>query len=148
MRSTASTSRRALTDDRHGTDYSQRFLAYLHDIQDQDLTLGIAMTDAKGDRSKRPGQQVNPDVYVHIKERRSDGIVIRGAKAIVTGAPYMHEFLVMPCRTHDPGGQRLRRVLRRALSTRPGSRSSRARRDVQARRRPSSPPNTASRSAS
>ena len=91
-----------LTDDRHGTDYSQRFLAYLHDIQDQDLTLGIAMTDAKGDRSKRPGQQVNPDVYVHIKERRSDGIVIRGAKAIVTGAPYMHEFLVMPCRTHTP----------------------------------------------
>jgi 4-hydroxybutyryl-CoA dehydratase / vinylacetyl-CoA-Delta-isomerase len=91
-----------LTDDRHGTDYSQRFLAYLHDIQDQDLTLGIAMTDAKGDRSKRPGQQVNPDVYVHIKERRRDGIVIRGDKAIVTGAPYIHEFLVMPCRTHTP----------------------------------------------
>jgi 4-hydroxybutyryl-CoA dehydratase/vinylacetyl-CoA-Delta-isomerase len=60
------------------------------------------MTDAKGDRSKRPGQQVNPDVYLHIKERRPDGIVIRGTKAIVTGAPYMHEFLVMPCRTHVP----------------------------------------------
>lgn len=89
-----------LTDDRHGTDYSQRFLAYLHDIQDKDLTLGIAMTDAKGDRSKRPGKQANPDVYVHISERRPDGIVIRGTKAIVTGAPYMHEYLVMPCRTH------------------------------------------------
>src|SRR6201998_1029540 len=91
-----------LTDGRHGTDYSQRFLAYLHDIQDKDLTLGVAMTDAKGDRSKRPSQQVNPDVYVHIKERRPDGVVIRGTKAIVTGAPYVHEFLVMPCRTHDP----------------------------------------------
>ncbi|WP_114947482.1 4-hydroxyphenylacetate 3-hydroxylase family protein [Microvirga calopogonii] len=88
------------TDDNHGTDYSQRFLNYLHDVQDRDLTLGVAMTDAKGDRSKRPGQQANPDVYVHIKERRTDGIVIRGTKAIVTGAPYMHEFLVMPCRTH------------------------------------------------
>jgi 4-hydroxybutyryl-CoA dehydratase / vinylacetyl-CoA-Delta-isomerase len=88
------------TDDNHGTDYSQRFLNYLHDVQDRDLTLGVAMTDAKGDRSKRPGQQTNPDVYVHIKERRPDGIVIRGTKAIVTGAPYMHEFLVMPCRTH------------------------------------------------
>jgi len=92
----------ALADTRHGTDYSQRFLAYLHEAQEKDLTLGIAMTDAKGDRSKRPGQQVNPDVYVHIKERRKDGIVIRGTKAIVTGAPYMHEFLVMPCRTHTP----------------------------------------------
>jgi len=87
-------------DDAHGTDYAQRFLNYLHEVQDRDLTLGVAMTDAKGDRSRRPGQQANPDVYVHIKERRPDGIVIRGTKAIVTGAPYMHEFLVMPCRTH------------------------------------------------
>jgi 4-hydroxybutyryl-CoA dehydratase / vinylacetyl-CoA-Delta-isomerase len=88
------------TDEAHGTDYHTRFIAYLHGVQDRDLTLGAAMTDAKGDRSKRAGEQANPDVYVHIKERRPDGIVIRGTKAIVTGAPYMHEFLVMPCRTH------------------------------------------------
>ena len=87
-------------DDAHGTDYHQRFLAYLHKVQDEDLTLGIAMTDAKGNRARRAGEQANPDVYVHIKERRPDGIIIRGTKAIVTGAPYMHEFLVMPCRTH------------------------------------------------
>ena len=85
-----------------GTDYHARFVNYLHKVQDEDLTLGVAMTDAKGDRSKRPGAQVNPDVYVHISERRKDGIVIRGTKAIVTGGPYMHEFLVMPCRTHTP----------------------------------------------
>lgn len=84
----------------HGTDYHQRFLNYLHRLQDEDLTVGIAMTDAKGDRSKRAGQQENPDVYVHIKERRKDGIVISGAKAIVTSAAYVHEFMVMPCRTH------------------------------------------------
>ncbi|MEC5290080.1 4-hydroxyphenylacetate 3-hydroxylase N-terminal domain-containing protein [Aurantimonas sp. C2-6-R+9] len=89
-------------DAEHGTDYFERFLVYLHRVQDEDLTLGIAMTDAKGDRSKRPGDQANPDVYVHVKERRSDGIVISGTKAIVTGAPYVHEFLVMPCRTHRP----------------------------------------------
>ena len=89
-------------DAERGTDYHERLLAYLHRVQDEDLTLGIAMTDAKGDRSKRPGQQVNPDTYVHVAERRPDGIVIRGTKAIVTGAPYMHEFLVMPCRTHAP----------------------------------------------
>jgi 4-hydroxybutyryl-CoA dehydratase/vinylacetyl-CoA-Delta-isomerase len=90
------------TDAAHGTDYHQRFLAYMHEVQDEDLTLGIAMTDAKGDRSRHPGEQANPDVYVHIKERRPDGIVIRGTKAIVTGAPYMHGFLVMPCRTMTP----------------------------------------------
>lgn len=88
------------SDAAHGTDYHQRFLTYLHRVQDEDLTLGVAMTDAKGDRSLRPGRQANRDAYVHIAERRRDGIVIRGTKAIVTGAPYMHEFLVMPCRTH------------------------------------------------
>src|SRR5207342_176361 len=35
---------------------------------------------------------------VHIVERRADGIVISGAKAIVTAAPYVHELLVLPCR--------------------------------------------------
>ena len=88
-----------LADAVHGGERHQRFLAYLDDVQARDLTLGIAMTDAKGDRSARPGQQANRDVHVHIKERRADGIIIRGTKAIVTGAPYVHEFLVMACRT-------------------------------------------------
>jgi len=81
-----------------GTRLNERFSAYLHDFQDQDLSIGIAMTDAKGDRSKRPHQQANVDSYVHIVERNSKGIVISGTKAIVTGAPYVHEFLVMPSR--------------------------------------------------
>ena len=85
------------------TEHSARFRDYLHRVQDQDLTLGIAMTDAKGDRSKRPHEQANVDSYVHIVERNVRrngrlGIVISGTKAIVTGAPYMHELLVMPCR--------------------------------------------------
>ncbi|WP_204623732.1 4-hydroxyphenylacetate 3-hydroxylase family protein [Crenalkalicoccus roseus] len=87
------------TDDAHGTEYHARFLHYLHEVQARDLALGIAMTDAKGDRSRRLGRQADPDAYVRITERRAEGIVLRGAKAIVTGAPYMHEFLVMPCRT-------------------------------------------------
>ena len=89
----------AIDADDGRSDYHQRFLAYLHEIQERDLTLGIAMTDGKGDRSGRPHSQANPDAYVRIVERRPDGIVIAGAKAIVTGAPYMHGFLVMPCRT-------------------------------------------------
>jgi 4-hydroxybutyryl-CoA dehydratase/vinylacetyl-CoA-Delta-isomerase len=89
----------ARLDDAKGTtEHLDRFTAYLHDVQDRDLTLGIAMTDAKGDRSKRPHQQHNPDSYVHITHRDEKGIRISGTKAIVTGAPYMHEFLVMPCR--------------------------------------------------
>lgn len=89
----------ARLDDATGrSTHGDRFLNYLHRVQDQDLTLGVAMTDAKGDRSRRPHQQANPDTYVHIVERNAKGIVISGTKAIVTGAPYMHELLVMPCR--------------------------------------------------
>ncbi len=81
-----------------GSDYGARLAAYVSRVQGEDLTLGIAMTDGRGDRSRRPHQQANPDAYVHIAARRKDGIVISGAKAIVTGAPYVHELLVMPGR--------------------------------------------------
>ncbi|MDP2986812.1 4-hydroxyphenylacetate 3-hydroxylase family protein [Hydrogenophaga sp.] len=94
----------ARIDDARGTtEHTARFLNYLHRIQEQDLTLGVAMTDAKGDRSRRPHEQANLDSYVHVVEGNAvrngvRGIVISGTKAIVTGAPYMHELLVMPCR--------------------------------------------------
>lgn len=87
-----------LDDAKGSTEHRTRFAAYLQRVQDEDLTLGIAMTDAKGDRSKRPAQQQNPDVYVHIVERNAKGVLISGTKAIVTAAPYVHEFLVMPSR--------------------------------------------------
>ncbi len=89
----------ARIDDANGsTEHRARFAAYRRRVQDEDLALGIAMTDAKGDRSRRPHVQANPDTYVHIVERSGKGIVIAGTKAIVTAAPYVHEFLVMPCR--------------------------------------------------
>ncbi len=89
----------ARIDDAKGsTEHRGRFEAYLAHVQDNDLSLGIAMTDAKGDRSRKPHQQANPDTYVHVVERSAKGIVISGTKAIVTGGPYMHEFLVMPSR--------------------------------------------------
>jgi 4-hydroxybutyryl-CoA dehydratase/vinylacetyl-CoA-Delta-isomerase len=87
-----------IDDARGGGEHRARFAAYLADVQDRDLALGIAMTDAKGDRSLRPHRQPNPDAYLRIVERRAAGIVISGTKAIVTGAPYVHQFLVMPSR--------------------------------------------------
>nr|WP_296334953.1 4-hydroxyphenylacetate 3-hydroxylase N-terminal domain-containing protein [uncultured Acidovorax sp.] len=87
-----------IDDARGKREHRDRFAAYLAEVQDRDLSLGVAMTDAKGDRSKKPHQQANPDTYVHVVERNAKGIVISGTKAIVTGGPYMHELLVMPSR--------------------------------------------------
>jgi 4-hydroxybutyryl-CoA dehydratase/vinylacetyl-CoA-Delta-isomerase len=72
----------------------ERFLTWLREVQLGDEMLCGAMTDAKGDRSKRPPEQ--PDQFLRIVERRSDGIVIRGAKLHQTGAANAHQLLVMP----------------------------------------------------
>jgi 4-hydroxybutyryl-CoA dehydratase/vinylacetyl-CoA-Delta-isomerase len=81
-----------------GTEYHVKFLTYLEYVQDADLTMCVAMTDAKGDRSKRPHEQHDPDLYLRMVDRNDRGIVVRGIKAIVTGAPYTHEILVLPTR--------------------------------------------------
>lgn len=86
-----------LDQDTHG-EWHERFLSYLHEIQEADLTLGVAMTDAKGDRRLRPHEQPSANSYLHVSKRTEAGLVLKGVKAIVTGGPYMHELLVMPCR--------------------------------------------------
>lgn len=83
--------------DKH-TDYFSAFQEYLLHVQKHDLTCATAVTDAKGDRSKRPHEQADPDLYVRVVERNRNGIVVRGAKANITGAPYVHEFIVLPTR--------------------------------------------------
>jgi 4-hydroxybutyryl-CoA dehydratase/vinylacetyl-CoA-Delta-isomerase len=85
-------------DQKHGTDYHERFKDYLRYVQDNDLMLAGAMSDPKGDRSLRPHQQADPDMYVHIVDKRDDGIVVRGAKAHITGTVNAHEILAMPTR--------------------------------------------------
>jgi 4-hydroxybutyryl-CoA dehydratase/vinylacetyl-CoA-Delta-isomerase len=83
-------------DKKHGTNYLERFTKWLTRIQDENLMVVGAMTDPKGDRSKSPADQPDPDQYVHVVDRRDDGIVIRGAKIHMTGAVNSHEILVMP----------------------------------------------------
>ncbi len=79
-----------------GTDYHERFLAFLSRMQKGDWTVDGAMTDPKGDRGLPPSKQADPDLFVHVVERRQDGIVVRGAKAHQTGAINSHWILVMP----------------------------------------------------
>jgi 4-hydroxybutyryl-CoA dehydratase / vinylacetyl-CoA-Delta-isomerase len=83
-------------DKANGTEYHDRFKDYLDYVQEENVVLGGAMTDVKGDRGLRPSDQTDPDVFVHVVERRKDGIVVRGAKANQTGSLNSHELLVMP----------------------------------------------------
>ncbi|MFB0533533.1 MAG: 4-hydroxyphenylacetate 3-hydroxylase family protein [Anaerolineae bacterium] len=81
------------------TEYHARFRQYLKQVQEHDLVVDGAMTDAKGDRRLKPSQQADPDLFVHIVDRSPDGIVVRGAKLHQTGALNSHEIIVMPTQT-------------------------------------------------
>lgn len=85
-------------DDEYGTAYHQRFVDFYRHVHDNDITLTCAQTDMKGDRLLRPSQQKNPDAYVHIVEKRDDGIVVSGMKMSITAVAYVEEFLVLPTR--------------------------------------------------
>jgi 4-hydroxybutyryl-CoA dehydratase/vinylacetyl-CoA-Delta-isomerase len=83
-------------DQKYGTEYHRRFREWLKYVQENDLCVAGAMTDVKGQRGVAPSEQADPDMFVHVVERRSNGIIVRGAKASITGAANSHEMLIMP----------------------------------------------------
>ena len=83
-------------DEAHGPRYHENFKRFLIMVQDEDLTVDGAMTDPKGDRSKAPHQQADPDMFLHVVERRKDGIVVCGAKCHQTGSVNSHWHIFMP----------------------------------------------------
>ena len=89
-------------DEKYGTKYHENFKQFLEMVQEEDLTVDGAMTDPKGDRSKAPHGQEDPDLFVRIKERRADGIVVRGAKCHQTGSVNSHWHIVMPTMAMGP----------------------------------------------
>lgn len=83
-------------DEAHGTSYHGRFNEFVAMAQRRGYVIGGAMTDVKGDRSKAPHQQDDPDLFVHVSRRTDEGLYIRGAKAHQTGCINSHWMLVMP----------------------------------------------------
>ena len=83
-------------DQKYGTNYHQNFVEFLKMVQEKDLVVDGAMTDPKGDRGLAPHAQKDPDLFVHIKEYREDGIVVSGAKTHQTGSINSHWHIVMP----------------------------------------------------
>ncbi|MCK5238734.1 MAG: aromatic ring hydroxylase [Candidatus Thorarchaeota archaeon] len=85
-----------------GQPYNQRFMEYLKFWQENDIVGTCAQTDPKGDRSLRPHQQSDPDLYLRVVEHRDDGIVVRGAKNHITAAAVAQELIILPTRFLTP----------------------------------------------
>lgn len=83
-------------DQKYNTDYHQRVIEIVKDAQREDWIIGGAAQDAKGDRSLSPSQQADPDMYVHVTERRKEGIVVKGSKTNCTASTYTNMLVVIP----------------------------------------------------
>lgn len=91
-------------DEKYGTHYFDAFKKYIIRCQDKDLIVAGALTDPKGDRSARIGADgQDKDLYLHVVERRTDGVVVNGAKAHLTGITNAHEVIVLPTQAMKPG---------------------------------------------
>jgi 4-hydroxybutyryl-CoA dehydratase/vinylacetyl-CoA-Delta-isomerase len=89
-------------DRQMGTSYHPRFLDWLKNAQARDITIAGALTDPKGDRTKRPSEQDDPDMNLRIVDRRPDGIVVRGAKVMICGVAAANEIFVLPGSAYGP----------------------------------------------
>jgi len=85
-------------DRARGPRYLDRVRAFYAHCRDRDLAMAVAQTDVKGDRSAGPSDQAHPDYYLRIVEERSDGIVVRGAKAHTSVSMNANELIVLPTR--------------------------------------------------
>jgi 4-hydroxybutyryl-CoA dehydratase/vinylacetyl-CoA-Delta-isomerase len=83
-------------DAEHGTNYHQRFLAFLKRAQLANIVIGGAMTDPKGDRSKAPHRQADLDLFLRVVKRDDKGLYVSGAKMHQTGAVNSHWLIFMP----------------------------------------------------
>jgi 4-hydroxybutyryl-CoA dehydratase/vinylacetyl-CoA-Delta-isomerase len=81
-----------------GTAYLPRVREYFAFCRSHDLALAVAQTDMKGDRSKGPADQPNPDAYLRVVAQRPDGIVVRGAKTHTSNTTHVNEVIVLPTR--------------------------------------------------
>jgi len=85
-------------DKKHGTKYFERLLNFVQFIQKNDFAVFSGVTDVKGDRSLRPSQQKDPDLYLHVVDKDNNGIIVRGAKIHQTGSICAHWGLIVPAR--------------------------------------------------
>lgn len=79
-----------------GTKYHDRFTTYLKWVQENDLIVSGALTEPRGDRKKRALDWPDPFLSVKVVEKKSDGIIVRGAKINISGAFASHELVVLP----------------------------------------------------
>lgn len=77
--------------------------AFVDKVRREDLALCVGQTDVKGDRSKGPSEQSDPDLYLRIVDEDADSITVRGAKTHTSFSANADEIVVLPTRAMGEG---------------------------------------------
>lgn len=79
----------------HNPEFGRNISSYWKHCAESDLFLAHAAVNPSGDRSKSSSAKVNAACHLRVVERKSDGIVVSGAKLVGTLAPLADELLVL-----------------------------------------------------
>lgn len=74
--------------------FADKIAAYYEQARDNDLFLTTAIIDPQIDRSGNLDDKRISERFLHVVRETKEGIVVRGAKMIATGAPYTHDFVI------------------------------------------------------
>jgi 4-hydroxyphenylacetate 3-monooxygenase len=79
---------------RFDSHFEKKIISYYETARDNDLFLTTAIIDPQIDRSRNLDDSRIAERFLHVVRETEDGIVVRGAKMIATGAPYAHDFVI------------------------------------------------------
>ncbi len=89
---------------RDGQKFADNLLKFYAKAAEEDLYLSYAIVHPTIDRAKPPHQQSEPNLYASIFKERDDGIVLRGAQMLGTGAvmsDYIQVSIILPLKPGD-----------------------------------------------
>ena len=71
-----------------GHEFAPNVRRWYEKITDEVMFVNLSLVNPAGDRSKPPAEQ--RDVYMHVVKERDNGISVRGARMVSTGAAFSH----------------------------------------------------------
>ncbi len=82
--------------------FGERVRAYHREVAQKDLSLTHAIILPAIDKSVSPLEGVNEGLAVHVVERKSDRLIVSGARILATKAPFADEIFVYPAHPLPP----------------------------------------------
>jgi len=82
--------------------YGERVIEYHRHVASKDLSLTHAIILPAIDKSVSPVEGVNRDLAVRVTDRKSDRLIVNGARVLATKAPFADEVFVYPAHPLPP----------------------------------------------